>query len=591
MTKSVLVIFENDLSGACKKHLQTLSRYDVVVAPIKLKQDIESLGLKWEPLEVFVESGSIYEASEFAEELSRLTLPDGTRISKSYVYKGYELWWIHYNSLFLYFCLPYTQYKKLLEYIKTFHNVSFYKPPHRSLFACYLKAYRCELSIINESGFKSPSFLPFGVLVQIIITILSVPILALHKRNVMVFTGDKFEKSRDYDFRMRFIYEELRQKDIPFVEFIRSLESWRTVIKHAIKRKRPVIYSEGVSFVARFLSVVSGGHYRAKKKFGAHTFNNETDIESRFKLLIATQYILGVYDDVWAIRIMKLILRAIGVKAALVSAAVDRNFHAVLGCKLNNVPIVGILHGVASRHYNVYDFLPGFDGVKMLSVDKYGLWSDWWKEYYLKNSKTYRPEQLYVSGPMRPLVRKDNNENQNQSTGDLIKVLFVSEQLAVPEEVLPYLKALLNEDGVSVYLTFRSYRDGFENWLKSNHPEILDNLGSDKILRSGINDAISKCDLVVGTHSTAVLEALFSLKPIVFFSTSKWGDYFDLKDYDPKYKFFAKNTKELMDCVRNSEKIPADILKKLQERFFGDPYQNGSKWMVEEAENILQKRV
>jgi len=582
----VLAVFGKELPH---RWLKSKHAIDVVLAREGLRRHIEAMGFKFVPIEPLIEAGSIYEASAFAEELSRLKLADGSRVSKSFIYKGYELWWIHYNSLFLYFCLPYTQYRKLLEYLKNFQSVYFFQLPYKSLFSCYLQAYGCELSILRGPGLKAPSFLPFGVLLQILITLLCLPILMVRKRRIMLFTGDKFEKSRDYDFRMRFIYEELRQRDLPFVEFIRSLESWKTVLKHVAKRKRPVIYSEAVTFVGRFASVISGGHALARRRFGAHTFASETDPEMRFKLLIATQYLLGVYDDIWAIRIMKLILRAIGVRAAFITAAVERNFHTVLGCKLNAIPIVGILHGAASRSYNVYDFLPGFDGKKMLSVDKYGLWSEWWKEYYLKNSKAYRPEQLYISGPMRPLMGMDTRLDQSQERSGLTKVLFVSEQLAVPEEVLPYLNALIEEKNVSVYLTFRPYRDGFEIWLKNNHPEILARFGADKILRNGINDAISKCDVVVGTHSTAVLEALFVLKPIVFFSTKKWGDYFNLKDYDLKYKFFAESLEELMDGVKRSRGIPVDTLKKLQERFFGDPHKNGSKWVVEQAEQVLRQ--
>lgn len=591
MTKSALVIFKDGLSEGDKRRLRSAPQCEVVIAPAKLKQEVQSLGIQWKALEDLVGAGSIYEASAFAEELSHLKLAGGQRVSKSFIYKGYELWWINYNGLFHYFCMPYTQYRKLLEYLKNFQSVFFYRPPYKSLFSCYLHAYGRELTILREDGFKSPSALPFGVLLQILITLISIPVLMARKRRVMMFTGDKFEKSKDYDFRMKFIYKGLRRRKLPFVEFIRGLESWKIVIKHAVKRRRPVIYSEAATFVGRFASIISGGHRRAKRKFGPHSFPPQISPEERFKLLAATQYLLGVYDDIWAIRIMKFILRVTGVKVALIPAATERNFHSVLGCKLNGIPIVGILHGASSLHYNVYDFLPGFDGEKILSVDKYGLWSDWWKEYYLKNSKAYRPEQLYVSGPMRPLAKQGTGSGGRQRQKDPIKVLFISEQLAVPEEIMPYLNALIGAEGVSVYLTFRPYRDGFEEWLKNKHPEILNKLGADKILKNGINDAISQCDFAVGSHSTAVLEALFALKPISFFFTKKWGDYFSLKDYGSKYKFFAGNPEELVDCVRRGEEISMDTLKKLQERFFGDSYRNGSEWMVEEVEKILQKNI
>jgi len=583
--KSALVIFGDDPP---RGWLQSVCQYNVVVASEKLRTEVEARNLVWIDIEKLVSPGSIYEATSFLEELSRLKHDDGSRLSKSCIYEGYELWWLHYDSLFLYFCLPYTQYKNLLTYLKDFQNVHFYRPTYKNLFAYYLQAYGSEMVILREPGLKSPTFLPFGVLLQILITLLCLPILAIRKSRLMVYTGDKFEKSKDYDFRMRFIYEELRQRKIPFVEFIRGLESWEIVLKHAFMRRRPVIYSEAVAFVGKFCSFLSGGRYRAKQEFCVRRFSPETDPEVRFKFLIASQYLFSVYDDVWAIRIMKWILRVIGIKSAFIPSATERNFHAVLGCKLNTIPTVGILHGVASRFYNGYDFLPGFDGEKVLSVDKYGLWSEWWRHYYLENSNAYRPEQLYVSGPMRPLLNKIAQPIQESVYGS-IKVLFVSEQLAVPSEILPYLQSLIEANGISISMTVRPYRDGFEEWLKQHNPEILEKIGDANIIRTGIQDAIARSEVVVGAHSTSVIEALLSLKVPIYLRTQKWGDYYNLSEYDKKRSFFAESPKDLIEKIQNVRSVPPSVLKDLRERYFGDSYKNGSKWVVDQLEDKLLK--
>lgn len=581
--KRALVIFGETLPRSLKSGQQ----YDIVVAPEKLSREIKAVGFQWQSLEELVEPGSIYEASAFAEELSRLKLPDGTRLTKSFTYEGYELWWMYYNSLFLYFCLPYTQYKGLLHRLKDFTDVHFCQPPYKSLFFYYLRAYGCKVKRLTGPGLKSPSFLPFGIFIQIIVTLLCLPVLILKRRRLMVFIGDKFEKSRDYDFRMKFIYRELRSRNLPFVEFIRSLESWKKIIHHALIRRRPVVYSEGVAFLGRFCGFISGGHILVRRKIASRVLTAGTDPETRFKFLIGAHYILGMRDDVWAIRIMKLILRAIGIKTAFIAAALDRNFHAFLGCKLNAIPTVGILHGVASKYYNGYDFLPGFDGEKMLSVDKYGLWSQWWKEYYVKNSKAYRPEQLYVSGPMRPSERNDKESADADAKISAIvregpiNVLFVSEQLAVPQEVMPYLEALLGQSDIRIILTFRHYRDGFKEWLLKNKPELLEHPNI-KVAAGGLQKAIEDSDVAVGSHSTAVLEMLLQLKPPIFFQTQKWGDYYNLREYGEKRAFFAENPAELTEKIKNARSASADTLKDLQERYFGDPYKNGSKWVVDE---------
>lgn len=584
--KSVLVIFSGDLPKKSEKWWQ---HFETVIAPKQIKKLIHK-DITFVNIDNLIGAGNNYEASIFTKELSLLTLPNGSRISKSFMYKGYELWWIYYHNLFLYFCLPYTQYKKLLEYVTSFNNVCLYQPPYKSLFVYYLQAYECEFNIIHKKNIKFTNFLPFGIFLQIIATFIFLPLLIVNKHRIMVFIGDKLDKSKDYDFRMKFIYKELRQRNLPFVEFIRSMESWRKVLKHMFIRKRLVIYSEGVIFIGRLISFITGGHRRAKQKFGHRNFALEIDSEKRFKLLIATQHLLSAYDDIWAIRIMKWILRAIGVRATLVTLASERNFHAVLGCKLNNIPVIGILHGAASYNYNVHDFLPGFDGTKMLSVDKYGVWSEWWKEYYLRNGKAYRPEQLFVSGPMRP-INKISNQNVTTDkkihTGP-IRILFISEQLAIPSETFPYLEALLQLPRADFLLSFR-FRpnpDGFKDWLLKNRPDILER--NDIMISKGeLQDAIKNNDVVIGSHSTAVLEALFQYKVPILFKTQKWGDNFELRDYSKDNSFFAEDPDGLIEKIKKAHTVSRDDLNKLLERFFGNPYKNGSKWAIEEIEKLI----
>jgi len=578
----VLVVFGNELPP-----LQSWKNYAVVVASAELRAEIQAAGLEWIDIAPLVGPGSIYEASELLEELSYVRRADGSRIAKSFLYGGYELWWIHYDSLFFYYCLPYTQYNKLLAYLKDFKTVSVYRPPFKTLFSCYLQAYESKMTIVQERGSKRPSFIPFGIFLQILITLVCVPILAIQRKRLMVYTGDKIEKDKDYDSRMKFVYEELRQKKIPFVEFVRSLESWRTVVQHMFTRMRPVIYPEAISFIGRFASILSGGRRSVAQEFDPTIFAPQTDPYIRFKQLLSIQYFLGGYDDIVAIRIMKWILYLIGVKVTCITAATERSWHTVIACKLNAIPTIGILHGTASRQYNVYDFMPGFDGEKTLSVDRYGLWSQWWREYYLKNSSAYKPEQLFISGPMRPLQNPPHNATRSMSLGQgETKVLFVSEIVAVPEEVMPYLDTLIGNGSFSVYIKFRSSRDSFEGWLTAHRPDVLAKIGTDRILKGNMHEAIERCDVVVGSQSMGVLEAVMQLKVPLYFRTQKWGDYYSLAD-DPDHPFFAENTRELIERIQQARSVTVVALENLRERYFGDPYKNGSIWVVEQAEQLL----
>src|SRR3989338_685326 len=389
----VLVVFGEEFPSLSIRE----QKFDMLIADKIFQHRAEALGCPFIELDSLVSPGSVYEASALLEELSQLKFANGTRITKSLLYKGYELWWIHYDSLFYYFCLPYTQYKGLLERLRGFRQIHFYRAPYNALFFHYLKAHGGEMRALRESGIHNLSFFSFGVFLQIFITLLSLPILAMRKRRAMIFIGDKFEKDQDYEFRMKFIYEELRKRKIPFVEFIRSLESWSVVLRHAFVRRHPVVYSVGVAYIARYADMFFGGRTRVRRELDRLLSDTQANPEVRFKLMAATHYVSAISADQWAIRIMQWLLRVIGVRAAFIPAATERNFHAVLGCKLNAIPTVGILHGVASPYSTPYDFMIGFDGAKRLSVDVYGVWSEWWKAYYIKNSQAYTSNQLCVS--------------------------------------------------------------------------------------------------------------------------------------------------------------------------------------------------
>lgn len=579
--KSILVIFKNELP---KKNQAWWKNLNIVIAPKKLKKQIEDKNLNFMAIESLISSGSIQESSKLVEKLSYLTIADGSRLSKLINYQGYELWWIHYDRLMYKFCLPYTQYKYLLNYLKSFNKIYVYKAACPDLFYYFLNAYNKKCIIVKDlnirSFFKKLFPIPFGVFLQFILTFVFLFWLKITQPKLMIWTSDRFSLSYDADFRLVNIYKELRRKKIPFVEFIRSQEPSQTILKHVFVRKRPVVYSAAVIFLVYYFA---RWFTKSKKEQLINLcISQKLEPEKHFHLLVATHYLRDFTGTILSIQILKKILKWIGIKTAIVNVGVNRTFHEILACKLLGIKVTGIQHGATTCHYLVSDFMPGFDGKVFLSVDKYGLWSDWWRKYYIAHSKAYKPEQLYVSGHMRSLEIKEVSSNQKDG---LIKVLFVSEELADPSEVMPYLLTLLEEKDFSVRVKFRFYKDGFENWLQENNPNILKKI---KIVRSNIHHAISESDVVVGCHSTGVLEALLQLKPFVVFKTEKWGDYFQIKSFNNEGYFFAEDPKELISYIKESPKTSKQVLIKLRNKFFGDPFKNGSKWVVEQAEEYLK---
>jgi len=549
--RSILVIFGDDLPEKSKKWFR---QFDEILTG----KDIER----------FIGSGSVQEAYEIVNKLSRMTLKDGSRLSKSINYEGYELWWVHYDSIYSQFCLPYTQYAGLLSHLKDFENVYLFHPPWPRLFQYFLRAHNRRCVIISRFRFRKLLPFSFGVLLQLLLSLGFLLWLKLARPAIMLRTSDRFNAHYDFDFRQKFIYDELRKGRVPFVEFIRSMEPPAAVLKHAWRRKRPVVYSSAIiECVSSFANCFS-------RYPPSYTGSNP---EERFWFLASAHFLRNVRGTIWSIRAMKLILRWIGIKAAIIPTGGSRSFHEILGCKLAGIKTVGIQHAALPRYFFVSDFTPEFDGKIPLSLDKCGIWSDWWKQYYLQYGRAFKSEQLYVSGHIRPLEKKIADAAPSEGR---MKVLFISEQLADPKEIMPYLVSLLSVKDFDLCLKVRPQVDGFIDWLKKNDPGILERV---KILSGNVNQAIAMSDVVAGSHSTAVLEALLQLKPFVFFRTKKWGDYFNIKDIQTEGCFFAENPDELIQKIRESVNVPKADLEKLQERFFGDPYQNGSKWVVEQA--------
>ena len=186
--KSILVIFGKELP---KKNKSWFEKFDKIF----YQKDIEAL----------TDPGSVQEACRLIDNLSLLTLANGSRLSKFVNHRGYALWWIHHNDIYNKFCLPHTQYRRLLSYLKDFEKVYFYRAPHPGLFLYFLNAHGRQCVILDK-----PFALPLGILVQVILSLPFLLWLKITRPKLIVWTSDQFDPPRDHDFRMRHIYEEYR---------------------------------------------------------------------------------------------------------------------------------------------------------------------------------------------------------------------------------------------------------------------------------------------------------------------------------------------------------------------------------------------
>ena len=96
-------------------------------------------------------------------------------------------------------------------------------------------------------------------------------------------------------------------------------------------------------------------------------------------------------------------------------------------------------------------------------------------------------------------------------------------------------------------------------------------------IKGDIYEAISNCDLIIGSHSTAVLNASKLNKNFLLVNTSKWGNYFQLSD-----EMFVENVDDLKTKIRQ---LKNQNLNKIKSKFFGEDDLDGSRWLLNQIIN------
>lgn len=559
-----------------------------VIGPASLAGEVRQRGQQFLDIEELGEFENVEEALALLRQLSLLTLPDGRRISELVTYRGHELWWIHYDALFLRFCLPFTKYRRLLVELSKYSRVYLHAPVYPELFEYFLQAHGCQSVCLAERPFRTilRRFFDVGLsdLLRVALSISFLVMLWFRQARVMVFTSDLLDAPDDFDFRLRRVYEELRERKLGFVEFIRSLHPPRITLRHVWVRRRPVVYSSAI--IAFLYGAASRVSSRDRVVGLVLDCLADRSPEERFWGRVSVHFLAQARGARWAIAALVTILRGLGIRVAVIVSASVRTLHELIACKISGIGTVGIQYGATVSSYSVGQFIHEYSGATPMGPDVYGVWSRGWQEYYRKHSRAYHPHQVRVAGHLRPAAKDLLQNVTTRADTDPIRVLFVAEPLVEPREAFPYLQALCGQPDFRVFVKTRPMiEDPFECWLRLHVPEVLREVD---ILRGDMHEAIAKCDVIVGSYSTGVLEGLLQLKPIVFFNTVKWGDHFGIRGLTERRCLFAENPEGVVDCVRECIRIPHRILVDLRDHFFGDPTRDGGRWVVDQVDHYLR---
>jgi len=483
------------------------------------------------------------------------------------LYKGkWQTAWSLYNLVHIRFSIPFSEHREKLLHSPELRLADF---PSGARDSVFIAAKLRGIPVIRPTcANRTRSLLDSGLQFCfhsffLLYSIFSILIFRLRKgTRIALWTGDFVDKQSRADFRIGPLLEKLGKVGIPSIELVRqNAFGFGRTFCNLLRRRRPAVYYESFFyFFARRhnvnlrspkdqLSAVVLSHYRHK--------------------LSALHSQIGMSEFLFAL---------LDTKAFLSWEFSDRQAPLLIAAKERNLRTIGFMHGAGMRNYMAHEFMSEFTSPYKIGPDYFGVWSPWWKSYYDTHSRIYG--RVEVGGPLRreTIRAASTPARANAENPSLPTVLWISEPLVEVEQVLDYMDWL--KENTKLHIKKRpSTTDIFYNSLVCRYPRFKDV----PFLDGNILEAISRADVVVGSHSTAVLDACLAHKPFVLVKTPKWGDYFELGDISKPYKIFVSNIDELekcIDCILNSLPECIEFLFEIENRFYGKSNQDGCAWVI-----------
>lgn len=455
------------------------------------------------------------------DKASKLTSEIFDNIDKKYYsYDGYELIWSIYNIVHIKYSIPYFENSEVLSKIddKTLK--------HKII---YLKKIIQDILLVVYS----------------LLSILYVKIR--YEKMIAIWSGDFYSAANKGDFRVGDLYCKLDEKKLAYIDFIRDdANGFINTIKNMFNRKRPVIYYSSIERIYTLFSKSENNVFLKKENALHYNILNKCIADS-----VQPQ----------KIRLFMRIYKVLNINKFICWEYSDRQATLIHAAKMLHIKTIGFMHGTAMKNYMAHNYISEFNNQKRIGPDVMGVWSNWWYEYYNKNSKLYN--KIEVCGMLRK-----SSAHKEWNISNINKVLWISEPLGDLDELVKYIRYF--NDKYELVIKKRPFtNDIFYNKLIKYYPEFKNT----PVLNGDIYEAILESDLVVGSHSTAVIDAIKVKKPFLMINTYKWGNYFEVDD-----NFFISDINQIKDKVKN---IDINKLEKLNSKYFGKSEDDGVEWVID----------
>ena len=527
---------------------------------IKIKGRLKNLN-NWSTIEFTPQNSNVYDANAITEKVF-----SNTNLKEIFPQKPFATEWYCYDLFYNQIAHTSIQLDSLLKSIHHFDKIIFIEceSKYKKYLNLYFHFYKIPHKFTQKKSIIFSQIINFFLQIFLVFfSVLSIIFFYLkNDQKVGLWTGDYTDSNGGFDPRLG----DLRKKiNITIVEFIRySSIGPLTCLKNFLKRKRSVIYYTSFKYFLLFIP---------PRKSLVRT----TD----FHLFCVSSFLHEIETELKLVKFWQYIFKKIKINNFIVWFFSHRTAGLLWACKKNNINTIGIMHGLTTPYHMGHEYLPSFKDFPY-GPDKFGVWNEFWRSKYQSISKFYPKDSIQISGALRP-NKKIILKNIRQKSS-VTNVLFISEQSVPPEQIYPFYESIISDNNIKIYLKVRNF--GVDSYFKKFQEERPDLLKKISILNIDLIDAMKLADVVIGSHSTAVLEAALYSIPFIFIYTPMWQDYFEMdllnKKLSPPYPTFIHRPTQLKNAIKlaKQDSDQSDIfLNEIKTIFFGDQNISGTDWI------------
>ena len=191
----------------------------------------------------------------------------------------------------------------------------------------------------------------------------------------------------------------------------------------------------------------------------------------------------------------------------------------------------------------------------------------------------YDESNTFIFGPLRTPTHEELSAIANVRRRDpkSVNVLLISEPRARQEEIRKYLEILLGDERINVMAKIRPGED--QMYVSGVSSNLINRL---HLIRGGsVYEAFSQADVVLGTYSTALYEAVLALCPVVVLNTT--FTYGHEIVYDGLAEF-AESPANIIETVLRTVELPNEELLRRRNVAWGEEILDGASTLFDVAE-------